>query len=89
MSRQNTDFPEDLSGTCVAFVFFFQFCEWEQICHYRLCVWTLFVSEGNYILLRFSHFDIELETFCDYDSLSVYSKDNRLVGELLSFYSIK
>ncbi|XP_042738002.1 ovochymase-2 isoform X3 [Lagopus leucura] len=48
---------------------------------HQLCVWTLFVSEGNYILLRFSHFDIELETFCDYDSLSVYSKDNRLVGK--------
>uniref|UniRef100_A0A8C4VFG2 Ovochymase 2 n=1 Tax=Falco tinnunculus TaxID=100819 RepID=A0A8C4VFG2_FALTI len=47
----------------------------------QLCVWTLFVPEGNYILLRFSHFDIEPETFCDYDSLSVYSKDNRLVGK--------
>lgn len=52
-------------------------------------MWTLFVPEGNYILLHFSHFDIEPETFCDYDSLSVYSKDNRLVGELLSFCSIK
>uniref|UniRef100_A0A672UZX1 Ovochymase 2 n=1 Tax=Strigops habroptila TaxID=2489341 RepID=A0A672UZX1_STRHB len=48
----------------------------------QLCVWTLFVPEGNYILLRFSHFDIEPETFCDYDSLSVYSRDNRLVGKL-------
>uniref|UniRef100_A0A8C4JPN8 Ovochymase 2 (gene/pseudogene) n=1 Tax=Dromaius novaehollandiae TaxID=8790 RepID=A0A8C4JPN8_DRONO len=47
----------------------------------ELCVWTLFVPEGNYILLRFSHFDIEPETFCDYDSLSVYSKDDRLVGK--------
>ncbi|NWU55799.1 OVCH2 protein, partial [Dromas ardeola] len=47
----------------------------------QLCVWTLFVPEGNYILLRFSHFDIEPETFCDFDSLSVYSKDNRLVGK--------
>uniref|UniRef100_A0A8C8AVN7 Ovochymase 2 n=1 Tax=Otus sunia TaxID=257818 RepID=A0A8C8AVN7_9STRI len=47
----------------------------------QLCVWTLFVPEGNYILLHFSHFDIEPETFCDYDSLSVYSKDDRLVGK--------
>ncbi|NXK99513.1 OVCH2 protein, partial [Mesembrinibis cayennensis] len=47
----------------------------------QLCVWTLLVPEGNYILLRFSHFDIEPETFCDYDSLSVYSKDDRLVGK--------
>ncbi|NXS52509.1 OVCH2 protein, partial [Brachypteracias leptosomus] len=47
----------------------------------QLCIWTLFVPEGNYILLQFSHFDIESETFCDYDSLSVYSKDNRLVGK--------
>ncbi|KFQ22673.1 Ovochymase-2, partial [Merops nubicus] len=49
--------------------------------NHQLCVWTLFVPEGNYILLWFSHFDIEPETFCDYDSLSVYSKDNRLVGK--------
>ncbi|NXV11839.1 OVCH2 protein, partial [Cepphus grylle] len=47
----------------------------------QLCVWTLFVPEGNYILLRFSHFDIEPEMFCDYDSLSVYSRDNRLLGK--------
>ncbi|NWI69691.1 OVCH2 protein, partial [Todus mexicanus] len=49
--------------------------------NHQLCIWTLFVPEGNYILLRFSHFDIEPETFCDYDSLSVYSKDDRLVGK--------
>ncbi|NXL83661.1 OVCH2 protein, partial [Alectura lathami] len=49
--------------------------------NHQLCIWTLFVPEGNYILLRFSHFDIEPETFCDYDSLSIYSKDNRLVGK--------
>ncbi|NWH19457.1 OVCH2 protein, partial [Grus americana] len=49
--------------------------------NHQLCIWTLFVPEGNYILLRFSHFDIESETFCDYDSLSVYSKDDRLVGK--------
>ncbi|NXT41382.1 OVCH2 protein, partial [Pelecanoides urinatrix] len=49
--------------------------------NHQLCMWTLFVPEGNYILLRFSHFDIEPETFCDYDSLSVYSKDDRLVGK--------
>ncbi|NXY48231.1 OVCH2 protein, partial [Ceuthmochares aereus] len=49
--------------------------------NHQLCVWTLFVPEGDYILLRFSHFDIEPDPFCDYDSLSVYSKDNRLVGK--------
>ncbi|NXX79416.1 OVCH2 protein, partial [Urocolius indicus] len=49
--------------------------------NHQLCVWTLLVPEGNYILLHFSHFDIEPETFCDYDSLSVYSKDDRLVGK--------
>ncbi|NXW21502.1 OVCH2 protein, partial [Circaetus pectoralis] len=49
--------------------------------NHQLCVWTLVVPEGNYILLHFSHFDIEPETFCDYDSLSVYSKDDRLVGK--------
>ncbi|NWI22754.1 OVCH2 protein, partial [Sula dactylatra] len=49
--------------------------------NHQLCVWTLFAPEGNYILLHFSHFDIESETFCDYDSLSVYSKDDRLVGK--------
>ncbi|NXN18424.1 OVCH2 protein, partial [Indicator maculatus] len=49
--------------------------------NHQLCVWTLFVPEGNYIWLNFSRFDIEPETFCDYDYLSVYSKDNRLVGK--------
>ncbi|KFO84334.1 Ovochymase-2, partial [Buceros rhinoceros silvestris] len=49
--------------------------------NHQLCVWTLFVPEGNYVLLRFSRFDIEPETFCDYDSLSVYSEDDRLVGK--------
>ncbi|NWZ25938.1 OVCH2 protein, partial [Asarcornis scutulata] len=49
--------------------------------NHQLCVWTLLVPEGNYILLHFSHFDIEPETFCDFDSLSVYSKDNRLLGK--------
>ncbi|NWI11820.1 OVCH2 protein, partial [Crypturellus soui] len=49
--------------------------------NHQLCLWTLFAPEGNYILLRFSHFDIESETFCDYDSLSVYAKDDRLVGK--------
>ncbi|XP_069713627.1 ovochymase-2 isoform X2 [Phaenicophaeus curvirostris] len=49
--------------------------------NHQLCVWTLFVPEGDYILLHFSHFDIEPDPFCDYDSLSVYSKDNRLVGK--------
>ncbi|NWH63789.1 OVCH2 protein, partial [Geococcyx californianus] len=49
--------------------------------NHQLCVWTVFVPEGDYILLRFSHFDIEPDTFCDYDSLSVYSKDDRLVGK--------
>ncbi|KAJ7412746.1 hypothetical protein BTVI_45408 [Pitangus sulphuratus] len=29
----------------------------------------------------FFHFDTKPETFCDYDSLSVYSKDDRLVGK--------
>ncbi|XP_053881770.1 ovochymase-2 isoform X2 [Malaclemys terrapin pileata] len=46
----------------------------------QLCVWTLLVPEGMHILLNFSHFDVESDTFCDYDSLSVYSKDDRLVG---------
>ncbi|XP_041891557.1 ovochymase-2 isoform X1 [Corvus kubaryi] len=49
--------------------------------NHQLCIWTLSVPEGNYIRLRFSHFDVEQETFCDYDSLSVYSKDDRLVGK--------
>uniref|UniRef100_A0A8C3SMM8 Ovochymase 2 (gene/pseudogene) n=1 Tax=Chelydra serpentina TaxID=8475 RepID=A0A8C3SMM8_CHESE len=46
----------------------------------QLCVWTLLVPEGMHILLNFSYFDVESDTFCDYDSLSVYSKDDRLVG---------
>ncbi|EMP36818.1 NADH-cytochrome b5 reductase 2 [Chelonia mydas] len=52
----------------------------SSLCHCRLCVWTLLVPEGMHILLNFSHFDVESDIFCDYDSLSVYSKDDRLVG---------
>ncbi|XP_019375093.1 PREDICTED: ovochymase-2 isoform X1 [Gavialis gangeticus] len=47
----------------------------------QLCVWTLLVPKGMHILLNFSHFDVEPDTFCDYDSLLVYSKDDRLVGK--------
>ncbi|XP_064570579.1 ovochymase-2 isoform X1 [Zonotrichia leucophrys gambelii] len=43
--------------------------------NHQLCVWTLFVPEGNYTWLCFFPF------FCDYDSLSVCSKDDRLVGK--------
>lgn len=52
-------------------------------CQSRLCVWTLLVPEGMHILLNFSHFDVEPDIFCDYDSLSVISKDDQLVGEFL------
>lgn len=52
-------------------------------------MWTLLVPEGMHILLNFSHFDVEPDTFCDYDSLSVYSKDDRLVGKLLFSDSMK
>ncbi|XP_015268234.1 PREDICTED: ovochymase-2, partial [Gekko japonicus] len=47
----------------------------------QLCVWTLLVPEGMHILLNFSHFDVEPDIFCDYDSLSVISKDDQLVGK--------
>ncbi|XP_054828432.1 ovochymase-2 [Eublepharis macularius] len=47
----------------------------------QLCVWTLLVPEGMHILLNFSHFDVEPDTFCDYDSLSVISRDDRLLGK--------
>lgn len=59
------------------------------MCLSRLCVWTLLVPKGMHILLNFSHFDVEPDTFCDYDSLLVYSKDDRLVGELLFTDSMK
>ncbi|XP_063145561.1 ovochymase-2 [Candoia aspera] len=47
----------------------------------QLCVWTLFVPEGRHIVLNFSRFDVEPDTFCDYDSLSVISMDDRLIGK--------
>lgn len=53
------------------------------MCLSRLCVWTLLVPEGMHILLNFSHFDVESDIFCDYDSLSVFSKDDQLFGEFL------
>ncbi|XP_029142773.1 ovochymase-2-like, partial [Protobothrops mucrosquamatus] len=48
----------------------------------QLCVWTLSVPEGRHIVLNFSHFDVEPDAFCDYDSLSVISMDDRLIGKL-------
>ncbi|KAJ7344489.1 hypothetical protein JRQ81_000439 [Phrynocephalus forsythii] len=47
----------------------------------QLCVWTIRVPEGMHILLNFSHFDVESDTFCDYDALSVISTDDRLIGK--------
>ncbi|KAF4803990.1 hypothetical protein TURU_011408 [Turdus rufiventris] len=47
----------------------------------RLCIWTVCVPEGNYIRLSVSHFDVEPEMLCDHDSLSVCSKDDKLVGK--------
>ncbi|KAJ6665110.1 hypothetical protein lerEdw1_005341 [Lerista edwardsae] len=49
--------------------------------HNQFCIWTLSVPEKMHILLNFSHFDVEPETFCDFDSLSVISMDNRLIGK--------
>ncbi|XP_053112203.1 ovochymase-2 isoform X2 [Hemicordylus capensis] len=47
----------------------------------QLCVWTLLVPEGMHILLNFSYLDVEPDTFCDYDSLSVTSTDDQLIGK--------
>ncbi|XP_028586604.2 ovochymase-2 [Podarcis muralis] len=47
----------------------------------QLCVWTLLVPEGMHILLNFTRFDVESDMYCDYDALSVISKDNRLLGK--------
>nr|XP_016851088.1 PREDICTED: ovochymase-2 isoform X1 [Anolis carolinensis]XP_016851089.1 PREDICTED: ovochymase-2 isoform X1 [Anolis carolinensis] len=52
----------------------------------QLCVWTLLVPEGMHILLDFSHFDLEPDPFCDYDSLSVISMDDRLVGKFCGMF---
>uniref|UniRef100_A0A8D0B0R0 Ovochymase 2 n=1 Tax=Salvator merianae TaxID=96440 RepID=A0A8D0B0R0_SALMN len=47
----------------------------------QLCIWTLLVPKGMNILLNFSRFDLESDTYCDYDSLSVISKEHRLLGK--------
>lgn len=47
------------------------------------------MPEGNYTYPCFSHCDVEPEMFCGSDSLSVYPKDDRLVGEFLSPCSLK
>nr|XP_033784128.1 ovochymase-2 isoform X2 [Geotrypetes seraphini]XP_033784129.1 ovochymase-2 isoform X2 [Geotrypetes seraphini]XP_033784130.1 ovochymase-2 isoform X2 [Geotrypetes seraphini]XP_033784131.1 ovochymase-2 isoform X2 [Geotrypetes seraphini] len=44
------------------------------------CVWMVTVPEGMHILLNFSHFDLERDVSCDFDSLAVYSKD-QLIGK--------
>ncbi|XP_076588628.1 ovochymase-2, partial [Chaetodon auriga] len=46
----------------------------------QLCVWTLSVPPGHSILLEFDHFDLENDSYCRYDRLSVSVGTHRPVG---------
>ncbi|XP_049430393.1 ovochymase-2 isoform X1 [Epinephelus fuscoguttatus] len=44
------------------------------------CVWSLRVPPGHSILLEFGHFDLENDTYCRYDRLTVSAGTHRPVG---------
>ncbi|XP_041853104.1 ovochymase-2 isoform X2 [Melanotaenia boesemani] len=46
----------------------------------QLCLWSIGVPAGYSILLEFDHFDVENESYCQYDRLTVYMETNRPVG---------
>ncbi|XP_077424652.1 LOW QUALITY PROTEIN: ovochymase-2 [Vanacampus margaritifer] len=46
----------------------------------ELCVWTIHAPPGRSILLQFNHFNLENDSFCHYDRLTVLIGSDRPVG---------
>ncbi|XP_044050792.1 ovochymase-2 isoform X2 [Siniperca chuatsi] len=46
----------------------------------QLCVWNISVPPGHSILLEFDHFDLENDSYCRYDRLTVSVGTHRPVG---------
>lgn len=47
----------------------------------RLCVWRLSAPAGHSLLLEFDHLDLENDSSCQYDRLTVLVGTNRPVGK--------
>lgn len=47
----------------------------------RLCLWRINAPPGYSILLEFDHFDLENDSYCEYDRLTVSGSTHRPVGE--------
>lgn len=55
-----------------------------------MCLWSIQVAAGEHILLEFIEFDLENDTQCYSDHLTVYVDEDRRIGgktmTLLLFY---
>lgn len=49
----------------------------------RICSWSINVATGHHILLEFLEFDLENDTLCHSDQLTVFEGVNRVIGEEL------
>ncbi|XP_008108629.2 ovochymase-1 isoform X1 [Anolis carolinensis] len=47
-----------------------------------LCIWNISVPEDSIILVQFIRVDIEHQTECDHDSVTVSSNKNELIGKI-------
>lgn len=52
------------------------------MCVFRLCVWTISVPPGFSLLLEFDHLDLEDESDCRHDRLTVSAGPRMVVGTL-------
>uniref|UniRef100_A0A673GL14 Ovochymase 2 n=1 Tax=Sinocyclocheilus rhinocerous TaxID=307959 RepID=A0A673GL14_9TELE len=50
-----------------------------HFCH-RMCLWSIRVAAGEHILLEFLEFDLENDTQCHSDHLTVYVDEDRQIG---------
>lgn len=46
-----------------------------------MCLWSIRVAAGERILLEFLEFDLENDTQCQSDHLTVYVDEDRRIGE--------
>lgn len=53
----------------------------DILCSARLCVWTVNVPPGFGVLLEFHHLDLEKETDCRHDRLTVSAGSRMVVGK--------
>ncbi|XP_071362713.1 ovochymase-2 isoform X2 [Trachinotus anak] len=51
-----------------------------SVSEYRLCLWSISVPPGYSLLLEFEHFDLENDSYCRYDRLTVSVGTHRPVG---------